>query len=183
MRGRAAFSLFGCWFESITMLCFLCSDQLLLFSPQGSHSTAGDFDSEVDSTISSRRGSRRREKHRNELQGAVQGIVVANSLSSSNSTPLLFHLPCQYSNASLFDFLSQFLMVGTDQVEVDMKVIAMKVHQWWAVTSRQQVTKIHQMIKAGNLTTPLSPVVVLAGFKKERINIGNITLFTHLVHK
>ena len=108
------------------MLCFLCSDQLLLFSPQGSHSTAGDFDSEVDSTISSRRGSRRREKHRNELQGAVQGIA---SLSSSNSTPLLFRLPCQYSNASLFDFLSQFLMVGTDQVEVDMKVIAMKVHQ------------------------------------------------------
>ena len=32
-------------------------------SPNGGHSTAGDFDSEVDSTVSSRRGSRRREKH------------------------------------------------------------------------------------------------------------------------
>ncbi|XP_020909883.1 segment polarity protein dishevelled homolog DVL-3 isoform X1 [Exaiptasia diaphana] len=38
--------------------------QFSFFSPNGGHSTTGDFDSEVDSTISSRRGgSKRRDKH------------------------------------------------------------------------------------------------------------------------
>lgn len=49
-------------------------------SPNGGHSTTGDFDSEVESTISSRRGGpKRRDKHSS--RGSEGILYTMNSLS------------------------------------------------------------------------------------------------------